>query len=69
MTQAVAREIFHMLFKLEVVWNGLMLDILDTFKVIRMRWMCIGGIENGSIEHNNSLELTSLASVHSLPPL
>ena len=69
MTQAVAREIFHMLLKLEVVWNGLMLDILDTFKVIRMRWMCRGGIENGSIEHNNSLELTSLASVHSLPPL
>ena len=43
-----------MLFKLEVVWNGLMPDILDTFKVIRMRWMCRGGIENGSIEHNNS---------------
>ena len=58
-----------MLLKLEVVWNGLMPDILDTFKVIRMRWMCRGGIENGSIEHNNSLELTSLASVRSAPPL
>ncbi len=31
MTQAVAREIFHMLLKLEVVWNGLMIDIAFCF--------------------------------------
>jgi hypothetical protein len=31
MIQTVAGEIFHMLLKLEVVWNGLMIDIAFCF--------------------------------------
>ena len=37
MAQTVAGEISHTLLIPEVVWNGLMLDILDTLKVIRVR--------------------------------
>ena len=58
-----------MLFKLEVVWNGLMPDILDTLKVIRVRGLHRGIIENGPIEHKNSLELMSLARARSAPQL
>ena len=42
-----------------------MIDILDTLKVIRVRGLRRGIIENGPIEHNNSLELISLASARS----
>ena len=39
-----------------------MIDILDTLKVIRVRGLRRGIIENGPIEHNNSLELMALVS-------
>ena len=42
-----------------------MIDILDTLKVIRVRGLRGGIIENGLIEHNNSLELMSLVSARS----
>tara|TARA_B100000035_G_C20919238_1_gene517705 strand:+ start:733 stop:873 length:141 start_codon:yes stop_codon:yes gene_type:complete len=44
-----------------------MIDILDTLQVIRVRELGSGIIENGLIEHNNSLELMSLASAGSAP--
>jgi hypothetical protein len=47
----------------------LMIDIFDTLSVIRGRGMRRGSIENGPIEHNNSLELISLASARSAPQL
>ena len=46
-----------------------MIDILDTLKAIRVRGMHRVSIENGPIEHNNSLELKSLASARSAPQL
>lgn len=46
-----------------------MIDILDTLKFIRERGLRSGIIENGLIEHNNSLELMSLASARSAPQL
>mgnify|MGYP001419515931 len=46
-----------------------MIDILDTLKVIRVRGMRRGSIENVPIEHKNSLELMSLASARSAPQL
>jgi hypothetical protein len=46
-----------------------MIDILDTLKVIRVRGLHRGSIENGLIEHNNSLELMSLARARSAPQL
>ena len=46
-----------------------MIDILDILKVIRVRGLRRGSIENGLIEHNNSLELMSLASAGSAPQL
>jgi hypothetical protein len=46
-----------------------MIDILDTLEVIRVKGMGRGSIENGPIEHNNSLELMSLASARSAPQL
>ena len=69
MAQTVAGEISHRLLKPEVVSNGLMIDILDTLKVIRERGLHRGIIENGPIEQKNSLELMSLASARSAPQL